>query len=214
MEIIPGILEKEWSEIERKIEIVKPFAKTIQVDIIDGIFAPNTTFLDPTPFKKYANDLFFELHLMVENPIKYLKPFADVGFKRFVAQVEKMPDQVAFIAEAQILGEVGLALDGETPLDAIKAPFDDLDCFLLMTIKAGASGQTFNPAVTAKIQALRAKTNLPIEVDGGINDQTALLAQDAGANRFVSSSFLFNSKPEIANYKRLLNELEPKQTRS
>ena len=58
-EVIPGILEKQWSEIERKIEIVKPFAKSIHIDIIDGKFAPNITFLDPTPFAKYTKDIFF-----------------------------------------------------------------------------------------------------------------------------------------------------------
>ena len=82
-EVIPGILEKDWSEIERKIEIVKPFISTIHIDIIDGKFAPNTTFIDPLPFKKFTlplsgQALFFELHMMVDNPIAYLKPFADV----------------------------------------------------------------------------------------------------------------------------------------
>ena len=68
-EIIPGILEKEWGEIERKIEIVKPFTESIHVDIIDGKFAPNTTFLDPAPFAKYSQDIFFELHMMVKAPV-------------------------------------------------------------------------------------------------------------------------------------------------
>src|SRR5689334_22078813 len=108
MEILPGILEKEWNAIESKIHTIKPFSNTIHVDLLDGKFAPNTTLLDPTPFKKYSNDFTLELHMMVDNPIQYLKPFADAGFKRFVGHVEKMPDQVAFVAEAQLYGEVGL----------------------------------------------------------------------------------------------------------
>src|SRR3989344_2798293 len=131
MEVIPGILEKEWSEIERKIEIAKPFAKTIHIDIIDGKFAPNTTLIDPLPFKKFilsqlAQAPLFELHMMVENPIQYLKPFADAGFKRFIGQIEMMPDQEEFVAQAQLLGEVGLAVDGPTPLEEIKVPYEDL----------------------------------------------------------------------------------------
>ena len=100
-EVIPGILEKSWNEIERRIAIVKPFASAIHIDIIDGKFTPNITFIDHLPFKKFTSDLFFELHMMVENPIQYLKPFADVGFKRFLGHVEKMPDQEEFVAKAR-----------------------------------------------------------------------------------------------------------------
>ena len=193
MEIIPGILEKEWSEIERKINLIRSFAKTIHIDIIDGKFAPNITFLDPLPFKKFTSDLFFELHMMVENPIQYLKPFADVGFKRFLGHIEKMPDQEEFVAQGELLGEVGLAVDGPTPLSVIAIPYEDLDCVLVMTIKAGESGQFFEPKFLDKVRQIREKNDfLPIEVDGGITDQTLPLAKNAGANRFVSTTFIFN----------------------
>lgn len=221
MEVIPGILERDWSEIERKINLVKPFAKTIHIDIIDGKFAPNTTFIDPLPFAKYTQDLFFELHLMVENPIQYLKPFANAGFKRFIGHVEQMPDQAEFIAQAQLLGEVGLAIDGPTSLDSIKVPYGDLDCILIMTIKAGASGQEFNQEYLKKIEILRSAqddpsasrrcpeghSGLAIEVDGGINDRTAVLAKDAGANRFVSTSFIFSHQDPQKQYKKLKQEI-------
>ena len=196
-EVIPGLgPQNEWREIERRIEIVKPFAKTIHVDIIDGKFAPNTTFLDPTPFAAFTKGIFFELHMMVENPIAYLMPFADVGFKRFLGHIEKMPDQEEFVAQGQLLGEVGLAVDGPTPLDAIKVPYQDLDEVLIMTIKAGQSGQNFNPEYLKKIEILRSTQNdIVIGVDGGINDQTIAAAKDAGATSFVSTSFIFNSHP-------------------
>ena len=79
LEIIPGILEQDWENIEKKIALVKPFAKTMHVDLLDGKFAPNTTWLDPEPFKKYTKDILFEVHLMVDNPLQYLQPFADAG---------------------------------------------------------------------------------------------------------------------------------------
>lgn len=209
MEVIPGILEKDWFEIERKIELVKPFAKTVHIDILDGKFAPNTTFLDPTPFIKYTSELFLELHMMVEEPIQYLKPFAQAGFKRFLGHVEKMSDQAEFVAQGQLLGEVGLAIDGPTSLDSVQVPFDDLDCVLVMTIKAGFSGQSFMTEHLEKVRALRQAQGkqITIEVDGGVNDQTTKLAKQAGATCFVSTSFLFKSENIQTQYNALKNVL-------
>ena len=225
MTVIPGILEKDWTEIERKIESLKSFAKVIHIDIIDGKFADNTTFLDPAPFVKYSEDIFFEVHMMVEDPIKYLKPFAQAGFKRFLGHIEKMPDQAEFVAQGQLLGEVGLAIDGPTPLDAIKVPYEDLDAILIMTIKAGESGQEFNPEYLKKIEMLNQASpsqtwlspdqhdtggGLPIGVDGGINDHTIVDAKNAGATRFVTTSFLFNNQDSQKQFE-MLNQALPDQ---
>lgn len=214
IEIIPGILEKDWREIERKIELVRPFAKTIHIDIVDGKFAANTTFLDPKPFAKYTNPssgqaLFFELHMIVEEPINYLKPWAGVGFRRFLGHVEKMGNQAEFIAQGQMLGEVGLALDGPTALDTIGVAVDDLDALLFMGIKAGFSGQALVEDYVKKMEILKDTTWIPLAVDGGINDQTIVKAAQMGATRFVSTSFLFNGDPK-AQYD-LLNDLLAKE---
>lgn len=207
-EIIPGILEKEWAEIERKINLVKPFAKAVHIDIIDGKFAPNFTFLDPAPFAQYSKEIFFEVHLMVDEPIEYLKPFANAGFRRFLGHIEKMSDQEEFVAQGQLLGEVGLAVDGATSLDSIKVPYSDLDAIVVMTIKAGASGQIFNPEYLEKVKTLRRAQgqSLPIEIDGGINDQTILQAKNGGPNRFVANSFIFQNENPLEQY-QLLNGL-------
>jgi len=207
-EIIPGILEKNWEEIEKKIEIVKPFAKSIHIDIIDGKFAPNTTFLDPTPFAKYSQDILFELHMMVKNPIQYLKPFADAGFRRFLGHIEKMPDQREFVAKAAKLGEVGLAIDGPTDLSRIKIPYEQLDSVLVMAIKAGWSGQKFNPEYLKKVEIIHSvQEGINIEVDGGINDRTILLAKNEGANKFVSTSFIFGVHPSVGRPQSQFNLL-------
>lgn len=212
-EIIPGILEKEWVEIERKINLVRSFATAsnaapaIHIDIIDGKFAPNSTFLDPTPFAQYTKELTFELHMMVENPIQYLKPFADAGFRRFLGHVEQMPDQEEFVAQGQLLGEVGLAIDGPTSFDSIKVPYSDLDCILVMTIKAGKSGQAFTQEYLKKVEMLRsAQHDMIVEVDGGINDKTILEAKNAGATRFVANSFVFNNQDPQRQYRLLQNK--------
>lgn len=208
-EIIPGILEKEWSEIERKLEILKPFAKSVHIDIIDGKFADNTSFLDPEPFKKYEQDFLFELHMMVEDPISYLKPWADAGFQRFIGHIEKMPDPVEFVAQGQLVGTVGLAIDGPTSLDVLSnINLNDLDCLLIMTIKAGFSGQQFNPELLEKVREIRKKYGyLPIEVDGGINAETITKAKDAGANRFISTSHLFKSENIEETYRLLTSSI-------
>lgn len=216
MEIIPGILEKEWGEIERKINLVKSFTKSasaaaaIHIDIIDGKFAPNATFIGPLAFKKFTKDLFFELHMMVEDPVQYLKPFADAGFKRFLGHIEKMPDQVEFVSQAKALGEVGLAIDGPTNLSLIKIPYEDLDCLLIMTVKAGKSGQKFDPKYLKKVDDPSTvlwkawhRSGLVIEVDGGINDQTIIEAKNIGATRFVTNSFIFNAKNPQKQYNLL-----------
>jgi ribulose-phosphate 3-epimerase len=196
-EIIPGILEKEWAAIEQKIERVLPFAKSIHIDLIDGKYAQNTTFLDPKPFAKYAHAVTLELHMMVDNPIQYLEAFAQAGFKRFLGHVEMMPDQIAFVSKAQTFGEVGLALNGGTDPAAIRVPYQDLDTILVMSIKAGFSGQAYQSSQEAVMTYFHQHAHLPIEVDGGINDQTIQVAAQAGASRFVTTSFLFSGEPKI-----------------
>jgi len=204
--VIPGILEKDWENIKQRIELAKTFTNALHIDIIDGKFANNTTFLNPEPFKQYSDEIFFELHMMVENPVEYIKPWATAGFRRFLGHIEKMPDQEAFIAEAKKYGEVGLAIDGPTGINEIKTELNNLDCILIMTINAGFSGQEFDSSRLEKVRKLRQMNeNLVIEVDGGVNDGTILEAKDAGASRFVSTNFLFNSESPAHAFQALQN---------
>lgn len=203
-EIIPGILEKDFAEIEKKIELVKDFAKTIHIDVIDGKFTPNITFLDPKPFAKYTNDFLFEVHLMVEEPINYLDSFAAAGFKRFIGHIEHMSNQAEFIVKGELLGGVSLALDTETPLENLEVDYEDLDSVLIMSVKAGLSGQVFMPEVLQKATKIKDLFPIPVEIDGGINDLTIIEAKNAGIERFVATSFLFSGNPLI-NYQKLLS---------
>lgn len=195
MEIIPGILEKEWSEIEKKIELVKSFASFVHIDLLDGKFAQNSTFLDPSPFEKYKDQVGLELHMMVEDPEKYIEPYAKAGFSRFIGHIEKMPDQVSFVARAQLWGEVGLALDTASPVEQIKVSYEDLDFVTIMTVKAGFSGQEFVKEMLEKCRVIRSKTDLPIEIDGGVSDKILSHAQETGVTRCVATSFLFSQDP-------------------
>lgn len=205
----PGTVDKDFESIGKKIEAVLSVAKTIHIDVIDGKFAKNTTFSDPTPFAKYSKDIILEVHLMVEDPIKYLKPWADAGFQRFIGQIEKMPDQAEFVAQGQILGSIGLAVDLSTPTHNIKVPFDDLDTILVMGVQAGFSGQEFDEDAMVKVKDIRDLTDIPIEVDGGINERTIRIAKNIGATSFVATSFLFDTgnSPE-EQFKLLENALK------
>ena len=210
-EVVPGILEGSWDEIERKISTISQFSKEIHIDFIDGRFANNKTFLDSAPFSKFANELYLEAHLMVEEPLQYLSSLAQAGFKRFLGHIEKMVNQEEFVAQGQLLGEVGLALDLDTPLDAIKVPFDDLDVVLVLAVKAGESGQEFQNQALEKIKILKQvqddkKTNTIIEVDGGIDDKTLPLAKNAGATRFVSTNFISNAQNPQAAYEAMTEQ--------
>ncbi len=193
-EVIPGILEQEWDPIAKKLELIKPFAKSVHIDLLDGVFAPNKTWIDPAPFAQYAKDFTLEVHMMVDNPIQYIKPFADAGFTRFIGQIERMPDMVNFVAEAEMYGEVGLALDTTTQITDLHVSLEDLDFVFVMTVKAGFSNQSFLPDMMQKVKDLRTKNQfIPIEVDGGISATTIVQAKDAGATRFVSTGFLYNN---------------------
>ncbi len=220
----PGTENKNWQEIESKILAVKPFVKTIHIDVCDGKFAPNTTFADPEPFKEFIKQMatersgwvaedkgiLFEVHLMVEEPINHLQKWADAGFTRFIGQIEKMASQEEFIAKAQLLGEAGLAIDGPTPLDTLKVKYDDLDVVLFYTgEKAGFSGGSFREDRLEKVKAMRkANEYIPIEVDGGINDETIEIAAAAGVTRFVTTGFLFGLETPEKQYKLLEQKLE------
>ncbi|HSX08767.1 MAG TPA: hypothetical protein VLF93_01280 [Candidatus Saccharimonadales bacterium] len=220
----PGTDNKDFSEIEKRISLVRPFVKTIHIDVCDGKFAPNTTFSDPEPFKTLTKSLpgdeggwetgekglYFEVHLMVEDPIKEIKKWADAGFRRFIGQIEKMPSQEEFVAEAQMHGEVGLAVDGPTPLDMVKASYEDLDVILFYTgDKAGFSGKSFQEDRLEKVKTLRQKNEyIQIEVDGGINDETIEIAAAAGVTRFVTTGFLYSLNSPEEQYKLLEKKLQ------
>ena len=204
MQIIPGILEKDWSAVESKLEQIKTFTNTAHIDIIDGKFVNNRTFFDPEPFGKYAAELFLELHMMVVDPVELVESWAAAGFRRFLGHVEHMSSQKEFVEEAKKYGEVGLALDGQTHVNAIKIPFEQLDNISVYTSnRVGFSGPPMIDDRLDKVRHLRKLTNFPIEVDGGINNKTIIRSKDAGATRFVSTSFIWHSENPSEQFKKL-----------
>jgi ribulose-phosphate 3-epimerase len=206
VDVIPGILEKEWGEIVRKIGLVAPYVPWVQIDILDDTLFPNSTFLEYRkdmliPFVKRSDTegpLGFEAHLMVANPEKFIKPLVDAGFTRLITHVESN-DPRRFLDEAHYESvEVGIAVDGPTEFIEIEPFLEEVDFVLVMTIEAGYSGQPFLPETIDKIKNIHeAVPDLPIEVDGGIDDKTARLAKDAGATRLVSTTYIFQNPDNI-----------------
>jgi len=211
IEVIPGIFEKDFQLIRERAKLVAPFIDWIHIDIADNRLVSNSSFIDPSPFKKLIQETGkkFELHMMIENPVSVSDEWVNAGFQRLLWHMEgiiKTSDVRLKIAEIRGRGvEVGLAVDKETPVESVLPYLDDVDCVLIMTIKAGFSGQQFIPEMLDKARVIRErKPGLPIEVDGGINDETARMAVVAGATRLVSTSYIFNS----GNIREAINRLQ------
>ncbi|MDP3998487.1 MAG: hypothetical protein Q8P89_02630 [bacterium] len=192
IEIIPGIQEDNFEKIEEKIRLVEPYVNWVQIDITDKTLTVNESFRDPQPFKKLKTGLFLEVHLMTIDPARVASDWAGAGFKRLIAHFESQNPQ-EFIRTAKRLGvEVGLAIDGPTEVAKIEPFLSQIDQVTVMMIKSGPSGQKFHPEYSDKIRFIHKNwPNLPIEVDGGINPETANLVKKAGATRLASTSFLF-----------------------
>lgn len=197
IEVIPAILEKEFSEIEKKIRLVEDLVSWVQIDVADGELVPNTTFSDPSTFESLKTSLNLELHLMVKDPLRFVERFAAVGFKRFYAHVEG--DYIdEYIAKCYQLGvEVGLAIDGPTLFSKLHPYLDNIDCVLVMAIEAGFSGRPFREDTTTKIKKIREiDFEIPIAVDGAMNEENARKVVEAGATRINSNSYIFDA-PDV-----------------
>lgn len=208
IQVIPAILEKEFTSIEKKIHLVEGLVTWVQIDLCDETLVSNSTFSDPLPFQSLQTKLNLELHLMVKDPLRYLERFAGAGFKRFYAHIEG--DFVEdYIAECYKLGvEVGLAIDGPTPLEKMLQYVDNIDCLLVMAIEAGESGRPYREETTDRIKKLRELDfEIPIAVDGAMDVVNAKKVIAAGATRINSNSYIFKSE-NIEDIKEAINNLK------
>jgi ribulose-phosphate 3-epimerase len=211
LEVVVGVMEHTVEGLADKVELIARSGEDtwVQIDIADGTLVPAVTVIDVNAIGKIIADhphLSFEAHLMVASPEKYLKPLVDAGCKRVIAHVECIDPRV-FIEDAKYESvEIGLAVDGPTELEQVEPFMDDLDFVLVMTIEAGASGQSLLPETVEKVKTLRdLYPDMPIEVDGGINDQTAKIVADAGATRVVSTSYVMNDPRLIPSHVKRLS---------
>lgn len=211
IDVIPAILEIDTVEVIRKIHLVETLVPWVQIDIADGKLVPNTVLPDPTVFSGLVTPVQRELHMMVTNPLTYLDSFVKVGFTRFYAHVEA-DDIEAFIEKAnQYNVEVGLAIDGPTPIEKLRPYIDNIDAVLVMAIEAGFSGKPYREDTAQRIAAIHDwDIALPIAVDGAMNEENARKVVAAGATRICSNSYIFNApdiRVPIATLRNLDNAL-------
>ncbi len=200
--IIPAIIAKSQEELKEKINKVKDFVDIIQLDFMDGKFVPNNSI--NFDFKIPSTDCEFEAHLMIQDPLKWVKKhYKKVDL--ILVHFESCKEHKKFIDYVKKKGKrIGFVLNPETSIESIENFLNDIDQILLMTVNPGFYGSPFLPEMINKIKNLRKICpNLDIEVDGGITDKTIGLVNKAGANLFVSGSYIVKSD----NVKKALENL-------
>jgi ribulose-phosphate 3-epimerase len=202
IKIAPSILSADFSRLGEEIkDVERGGADYIHVDVMDGHFVPNIT-IGPLIVEaiRPITQLPLDVHLMIENPDQYIPQFAKAGADIITVHVEACPHlhrTVQLIKEQGI--KAGVVLNPATPVDTIQHVIDDVDMVVLMTVNPGFGGQKFIKQVLSKIYAVSemAKSkglSIDIEVDGGVNIETAKLCVEAGANVLVAGSAIYKEK--------------------
>ena len=200
IKISPSILSADFSILGDEIKsLEKAGADLIHVDVMDGHFVPNITMGPPIiKMVRKCTKLPFDVHLMISPVEKYIKAFADAGADIITIHPEATDNLKRAVSAIKSLGKkAGVSLNPKTPISALMDVINDIDLILIMSVNPGFAGQSFMGEVLPKVTELRKMINdkklkIDIEIDGGINFETAPLAVKAGANILVSGTTIFS----------------------
>lgn len=197
--ISPSILSADFTELGRDVRAIEDGgADWIHVDVMDGHFVPNISIGVPVvkSLGKVAR-VPLDVHLMIENPEKYIEPFAKAGANIITFHYEATQDKTDEVIELiRSFGcKVGISIKPKTNQEVLIPYLDKIDMVLVMTVEPGFGGQEFMGYCAQKIPYIRAKApeSLIVQVDGGINEQTAKICKGLGANSLVAGSYIYGS---------------------
>ncbi len=201
IKISPSILACDFANLQSEIKKVEDAGvEYLHIDVMDGIFVPNIT-LGPcvvSAIRKYSK-LFFDVHLMITDPIRYVDEFAKAGADLITIHVESTFDVNAAIERIKANGKkVGLSIKPNTKPEILKPYMDKVDLILVMTVEPGFGGQSFIEATVDNIKACaemikESGRDIELEVDGGVSPKNAHVVKNAGANVIVAGSAVFGS---------------------
>ena len=209
--IAPSVLSADFSKLGKEIARTdQTAAEYIHIDVMDGAFVPNLT-IGPgvvRSIRKYT-DKVFDVHLMIDEPIRYLKRFADAGADILTVHVEACKDVKKTLEEIRALGiKAGLSIKPKTGPETIRPYLPYADMILVMTVEPGFGGQSFIYDAVENVKSVKAMIeasgrDIPIEVDGGITLETIGVARKAGAEIFVAGSAVYGKR----NLKKAVSDL-------
>ncbi|MHC4660402.1 MAG: ribulose-phosphate 3-epimerase [Planctomycetota bacterium] len=199
VEISPSILSADFARLAEEMADVERFnVERFHIDVMDGHFVPNLTIgPDVVRHMRKETDKILEVHLMITDPLKYGPIFADAGSDVVLFHIEVAPDPRPVMDAIREKGaKVGLVVNPPTDIESIIPYLAEIDHMLVMSVNPGFSGQKFISSAIEKVRRVRkvAGPDLDIEVDGGINSETAVSCIEAGANVLVAGSFIYGAE--------------------